>query len=1089
MEDFFISPGHKCRSEDTAVEYRPQIVPGRKKIGIGRLAAVLIALCCAMVAVPHARANEDVTHFSIPPGTADVTLVMLAEQSNTRILFPFDEAKAVETNEVSGDLTVDEALSVALAGTKLRGSLESNGVIVVSFVSNPTQEQGNRDMNNRKFKNALMSALALPFALPPVSAQAQDDGARDEDRIIVTGTRIKRAGYNTLQPATTVDSEFIDARAYSNVADALNESPVFGLPGAVPDQTRQNAPTIGQNFVNLFGLGSQRTLTLLNGRRVVGGNAAAVGGDAGSGLQVDLNIIPTVLVDRIETVFIGGSPIYGSDAVAGTVNIILKDDFEGYDIDSQYGITERGDGQEFRVRGAFGGNFADDRGNLVVAAEYNWIDRLDQIERAQAFAWSNCPTRASVFGFDGTTPGDGQPDNALCRDGGNVWQVPSTGAPMPLDTFLGHPGAVNPDGAPNQDTDGDGIPDSSSFLPGGSRAGTFINANGVSNPGNFFLDANGNPFIFSLDGAGIVTFDEANLGDPLSAFFSHGAGNKDNIFVVDTGEAAQLKPETERWNFFAKGHYDLTDDIRIVSEFLYARLEVIDARNQPEWNSFAFGRNSNLAIKLDNPYLPDVAEGLIAGQLPDGDSNGMADANLDTDGDGAPDTVGFFLTRSNFDLMGDLQKHREQDTFRVLFGLEGVTEAMNREWTWDASFYFGQNNAVSRQPVLNSIRLSYAIDAVVDPDTNEIACRVSVDPPVDPRQGNIGTFPPLSDITDCVPFNPFGYNNFSQEAADYVLQEQFQSAKNQQAVVEVNAAGELFDLPGGPVDIALGAAHRREKAEFNVSQGNEIDIPGRRAAPPQSSRGQFNSTEIYGETVLPIFDNDFTPLPVIERLWIEGAGRFVDNNVAGQDITWTAGGRANLNLPLFGPDGFQVRGNFTQSIRSPSILELFLPRSGSFDNSNDPCDPRFIGSGPRPSVRRANCEALVASLMGSGDLDPNFVLADFVSRAANARTPSVVGGNIDLKSEVADSWTVGAVLAPEALPGFRPRWTGCRSPSTTPLRRSTARSLRMRVLTRRISPTTKHAASSCVISTSRSPSWSRPSGMRPSARSLVSSPM
>lgn len=149
----------------------------------------------------------------------------------------------------------------------------------------------------------------------------------------------------------------------------------------------QNAHGVGQTFVNFFGLGSQRTLTLVNGRRFVSSNSANGNrSGTGPGSQVDLNVIPTGLVERVETIAIGGAPVYGSDAIAGTVNIILKDDFEGLQTSAQYGITEEGDGESKTYRVLMGGNFDEGRGNAVVAVEYNEQDGLlysDRLRLAQ----------------------------------------------------------------------------------------------------------------------------------------------------------------------------------------------------------------------------------------------------------------------------------------------------------------------------------------------------------------------------------------------------------------------------------------------------------------------------------------------------------------------------------------------------------------------------------------------------------------------------------------------------------------------------------------------------------------------------------
>lgn len=115
----------------------------------------------------------------------------------------------------------------------------------------------------------LLSAMGVAGVNP---AYAQDAAADDEDfeveEVVVTGSRIKRTGFDTVNPATVVDSEFLELRAFNNVAQALNQLPSFGIPGA-SENGGQAGQNVGQNFVNAFGLGSQRTLTLVNGRRVV----------------------------------------------------------------------------------------------------------------------------------------------------------------------------------------------------------------------------------------------------------------------------------------------------------------------------------------------------------------------------------------------------------------------------------------------------------------------------------------------------------------------------------------------------------------------------------------------------------------------------------------------------------------------------------------------------------------------------------------------------------------------------------------------------------------------------------------------------
>src|SRR5690606_10714891 len=135
-----------------------------------------------------------------------------------------------------------------------------------------------------------------------------------------------RTGFETLQPATVLDAEQLELNSGIDLASALNEQAGFSVPLISPVDG-QNSDGVGQNYVDYLGLGQQRTLTLVNGQRFPAGvSPTGVGG-----LSVDLNMIPENLVERVETIAIGGAPIYGSDAVSGTVNIILKADSEGFE--------------------------------------------------------------------------------------------------------------------------------------------------------------------------------------------------------------------------------------------------------------------------------------------------------------------------------------------------------------------------------------------------------------------------------------------------------------------------------------------------------------------------------------------------------------------------------------------------------------------------------------------------------------------------------------------------------------------------------------------------------------------------------------
>lgn len=216
-----------------------------------------------------------------------------------------------------------------------------------------------------KFRTRFLACTASLAAMTvaqagPAHAQAapaaagEDDAANDAARaadIVVTGTRIARDGAASPTPVTVLGGDYLAARAATNVADALNELPSF-RGTTTSASTSSTATQAGTNFLDLRGLGSNRTLLLVNGKRHV---PTAVTG------QVDLNMIPSILIDRVEVVTGGASAVYGSDAVAGVVNLIFKKDFTGIEGDAQYDVSELGDAEGYRLALHAGTALLDDR--------------------------------------------------------------------------------------------------------------------------------------------------------------------------------------------------------------------------------------------------------------------------------------------------------------------------------------------------------------------------------------------------------------------------------------------------------------------------------------------------------------------------------------------------------------------------------------------------------------------------------------------------------------------------------------------------------------------------------------------------------
>lgn len=831
-----------------------------------------------------------------------------------------------------------------------------------------------------------VSVLALTVSLQAAHAQTSpncDAPANDQERlacntqqddaqvesIIVTGSRISRPNYDTVEPVIVVGSQDIEERGFSTLGQALNEQPAFGVPGASPVGA-QSSFGPGQNFVDFFSLGSQRTLTLVNSRRFVGSNTSSIFGPTGSGgSQVDLNIIPTKLIDRVETIAVGGAPIYGSDAIAGTVNIILKRNFEGIELDAQYGLASRGDAPDYRVRGLAGTSFSDGRGNIVLSAEYNKSKGLLATDRALT---------ASGDFFAGRTDSSEPFKQRIFADA-RVASIAETGIPLVGGEAFGLGFSLSPQ--------------QSEYLVFGVP---FLNF-GVNGP----------------DGVSQLKFDQSGNLIPIDFGNPTGTVNEFNLFSSG-GNGFSLTPlsnllsEVERTNAIALADYQLSDGVRVFAEAWYTQSKGTNLRDQPEYNYGLFGAAGepagNLIISVDNPFLSPAARQTIIDSI---NNNPLSDQNL---GAGAQDY--FYLGRANTDLVSG-RSVGKSEVMRGVLGFDGDFSFNDRKINWEIVGNYGRAKTTARNTALATQNLFNALDAVDEGLFNggaangNIICRPGAP---------VSTAPTVS--STCAPLNPFGLNQASQAARDYVTGISKPTALNQQWTVTASAAGALADLPGGELAFAVGFEHRYESQKFDPGTfflggpdttplvdengdgnfGNDPSSYGQ-IVPIVASNANFNTDEVFGEVRADLIGPDQN-IPLIRALEFKGAGRYVENSFSGGDFTWTLGGRWKPIQDL------TVRGNFTRAIRSPSITEAVNPGQSYFGFATDPCDLNEVDNGPDPATRRANCLAV--------GINP-----DAFSALSNQRSfPQAVAGDPDLSAEKSNSWTVGTLIQPTFLRGF-----------------------------------------------------------------------
>lgn len=261
-------------------------------------------------------------------------------------------------------------------------------------------------------------------AVAGVDGEASTETVANQlDAVNVTGSRIARLDYASSSPLTTVSAGTIESTGASTIEEALNQLPQLGL-GA--NKTNAGWGGTGQATLNLRGLGAQRNLVLLDGRRLQPSTTDNV---------VDVNTLPPALIAGVEIISGGASAVYGSDAIAGVVNVLLKDDFEGVQLDAGFSQYAEGDGDATDLSLTFGGNFADGRGNAVLSL--SWTEREGVDFMAREFfrrhpGGTDFRIQTGTYEFGANLPDPSVVDTVFAQYGAAPGRVPVT-----TTTYLG----------------------------------------------------------------------------------------------------------------------------------------------------------------------------------------------------------------------------------------------------------------------------------------------------------------------------------------------------------------------------------------------------------------------------------------------------------------------------------------------------------------------------------------------------------------------------------------------------------------------------------------------------------------------------
>jgi outer membrane receptor protein involved in Fe transport len=797
-----------------------------------------------------------------------------------------------------------------------------------------------------------------------VELESGEAATAQEGTIVVTGSRIRQPNLESAVPITSIGQQELTSTGDVNVGDRLNDLPALRSTFSQANSTRFIG-TAGVNVLDLRGLGTTRTLVLVNGRRHITYSP----GD----FLVDVNTIPTDLIERVDVVTGGNSAVYGSDAVAGVVNFILKRDFEGLRIKGQAGISSRGDrGVQF-VTGTYGKNFFDDRANIAVNLEYVDADPLYFHQRPGLTGSNDGRCQFNLAEPTGGEPaaGDGVPDNqffcgvrnASISNGGTI----AAGNPQALVDVTGN-GVLNAN---------DVLACNDPRVADPAFVNPLIAAQRCLNPGSpttgavRFLN-------FGPDGTAceeIPAFDFRPFG---SGNYIHNPNSTcaPGATLRDTG---QLAPGLKRYTANLLAHFDVSDAFKPFIEAKFVRLDALQ-EGQPSFFQSSFPAFFGLGrgIRCDNPFL--TAQNITALQT------------IGRCAGGATSTETIPLGRFNVDFGGRQEKIR-RDTYRLV---GGVTGDFNDDWNYEVSVNYGHMKSRQREfadlhifnidedgnflgegPFLN------AIDAVRDSSGN-IVCRINAD--ADPDNNDPA----------CVPLNVLGFGQPSQAALDYVntVSQVNSNASELDILAYINGdSSQVFELPGGPVRFSIGGEYRRERAFQDAdtlsASGGTFFNAFSTFDPPT-----FSVKEAFGEIQLPLLRN----VPFAEELTLSGAARYSDYNTsANHTFAWNANG-------IWAPTrDIKFRANYSKSVRVPTLGDLFSPASQNFGFVSDPCDVLFINNAPN---RVANCAALG-------------IPVGFVNTPARTQTIGFLsGGNPELEEETGKSLTLGAVFTPRWVPGF-----------------------------------------------------------------------
>ena len=806
----------------------------------------------------------------------------------------------------SSNLNVRSAVRVALAACAAAAA--SQGAFATTAAANapaPTAKVATASKKAHAVKVTKFKAktqapilLAQADAGPQTTAQTASTATPTLQTVVVTGSLIALSPNDvSISPITTVSAASMSKVGAVRIEDQLQNMPQFTA-------AQNSGESIGSNgtaSLNLYGLAPQRTLVLINGRRM--------GPGGGQANVPDIDQIPAALIQRVDVLTGGASSTYGADAVAGAVNFVMDTHFTGVKIDGTYSFNNHSNNDQSTL--TMLRNF----GSTLPPSTVNTGQNRDvSIIIGSDFA-DNKGNATGYFTFTSTSPSVGaQFDHAGCT------------------------------------------------IVGGSKTTSPLKCGGSETiaTGAFFETGLVNGALTTLVGD---TIDKTTgLMRPIVS-----------TDLYNYGATSYFQRSMKRYTGGAFVHYNLNENAQVYSETMWANIETV-AQYGPSADFF-----SPANISCADPLL--TAQEFQTLCNPTNLAANQAYANTVLGLGLPPGEVHLYIGRRDVE-GGPRIDDYTSNSFRQVLGVQG---SLGNAWTYDA-WAMATNSVLQlhHNNNLGDIQIQNALDVVPGPNGQPV-CRSTT---------GISTLPT---DTGCIPWDIWHPGGVTQAQLNYLITPAGFDQTNREYMAQATANGDLgqygFKLPSADsgVKVAVGMDWREDWLNLQPTFISQYGLTsGDGPIPPEY--GNFNLWELFTEARIPLVDN----VPFINKLSADLGYRYSSYNLGFSTNTY------KLGLEWSPINAVRIRAGYNRAVRAPNIDELFAGDTIGPGGVADPC------WGTAPALSAAQCALTGVSAAQYGHLQVN----------PAAQINNLTGGNVHLKPEIADTYTLGVVFRPSSIPDF-----------------------------------------------------------------------